>query len=153
MSPQQQTGVQQVSQHRKSKKEKKTSRELEKSQGNWKDLTSTLQLVVSKNKYNHKLLLFSVIALLEHLRCLSLLLWFFCSFLMNLDWELQVNNIDADFVNTVRGIMINEQITSDDETLVIVYYEETDISKRQNYCATEKLFNHDEYTEIEYTLC
>ncbi|XP_050959965.1 myelin-associated glycoprotein-like isoform X2 [Labeo rohita] len=65
----------------------------------------------------------------------------------------QVNNIDADFVNTVRGIMINEQITSDDETLVIVYYEETDISKRQNYCATEKLFNHDEYTEIEYTLC
>ncbi len=64
----------------------------------------------------------------------------------------QVNNTDADYVNIARD-MINERIISDYETL-IVYYKETDISKQQNYCITETLFKHDEYTEIQYTqLC
>ncbi|KAL1248808.1 hypothetical protein QQF64_022126 [Cirrhinus molitorella] len=60
----------------------------------------------------------------------------------------QVNDTDAHYVNIVRDIMISGRITSDDQTTVIVYFEETDISKQQNYCTTETLFNHDEYTEI-----
>ncbi|XP_026056877.1 myelin-associated glycoprotein-like [Carassius auratus] len=62
------------------------------------------------------------------------------------------NNTDVDYVNIAR-VMNNERIISDDETL-IVFYEETDISKQQNYCPTQTLFKHDEYTEIHYTqLC
>ncbi len=64
----------------------------------------------------------------------------------------QVNNTDVDYLTIARN-MINEQIISDDETL-IVFYEETDFSKQQNYCITETLFKHDENTEIQFTqLC
>ncbi|XP_043082422.1 myelin-associated glycoprotein-like isoform X2 [Puntigrus tetrazona] len=55
----------------------------------------------------------------------------------------------TDYVN-IAGDMMNKWIISDDDTL-IVYYEETDISKQQNFCLTETLFKDDKCTEIEYT--
>ncbi|CAM4721734.1 unnamed protein product [Leuciscus chuanchicus] len=61
----------------------------------------------------------------------------------------QVKITDVVYVNTASDITTNE--ISDDETLII-YYEKTDISEQQNYCITEKLFKHDEYTEIEKLL-
>ncbi|XP_056110019.1 B-cell receptor CD22-like [Rhinichthys klamathensis goyatoka] len=59
----------------------------------------------------------------------------------------QVKITDVDYIKTASYITTNEM--SDDETLII-YYEKTDISEQQNFCITETLFKHDEYTEIEY---